>query len=35
MSDPEGMFDLYEELRKITSALDERHIEYALCEGRS
>ena len=27
------MFDLYEELRKITSALDDRHIEYALCGG--
>jgi hypothetical protein len=33
MSDSEGMFDLYEELRKITSALDEHNIEYALCEG--
>jgi len=33
MSDPEGMFDLYEELRKITSALDENHIAYALCGG--
>jgi|SRR5215475_5927660 len=27
------MFDLYEELRKITSALDDNHIEYALCGG--
>lgn len=33
MSDPDGMFDLYEELRKITSALDEHQIEYALCGG--
>ena len=27
------MFDLYEELRKITSALDEHEIAYALCGG--
>ena len=33
MSDPEEMFDLYEELRKITSALDEHRIAYALCGG--
>jgi hypothetical protein len=33
MSDPDGMFDLYEELRKITSALDQHQIEYALCGG--
>jgi hypothetical protein len=28
-----GCLDLYEELRKITSALNEHHIEYALCGG--
>jgi len=33
MSDPDGMFDLYQELRKITSALDQHQIEYALCGG--
>lgn len=33
MNDPEGIFDLYEELRRITSALDERNIAYALCGG--
>jgi len=33
MSDSEGMFDLYEELRKIASALDEHNIAYALCGG--
>lgn len=33
MSDPEGMFDLYEELRKIAAALDEHNIAYALCGG--
>lgn len=27
------MFDLYEELRKITSALDHHYIDYALCGG--
>lgn len=27
------MFDLYEELRKITKAFDKRNIEYALCGG--
>lgn len=27
------MFDLYEELRKVTSALDEHDIAYALCGG--
>lgn len=27
------MFDLYEELRKVTSALDEHNIAYALCGG--
>lgn len=33
MNDREGMFDLYEELRKVTSALDEHDIAYALCGG--
>jgi len=33
MNDSEGTLDLYEELRKITSALNEHHIEYALCGG--
>ena len=33
MNDREGMFDLYEELRKITSALDAHNIAYALCGG--
>ena len=33
MNDREGMFDLYEELRKITSALDQHNIAYALCGG--
>jgi len=33
MTDREELFDLYEELRKITSALDERNIPYALCGG--
>lgn len=33
MNDREGMFDLYEELRKVTSALDEHNIAYALCGG--
>ena len=27
------MFDLYEELRKVTAAFDERNIDYALCGG--
>ena len=27
------MFDLYEELRKITNTFDRHHIEYALCGG--
>ena len=27
------MFDLYEELRKVTSTLDRHQIEYALCGG--
>jgi hypothetical protein len=29
----ENMLDLYEELRKIIAALNEHHIEYALCGG--
>jgi hypothetical protein len=33
MNDREGMFDLYEELRQVTSALDEHDIAYALCGG--
>jgi len=33
MNDREELLDLYEELRKITSALDERNIQYALCGG--
>jgi hypothetical protein len=33
MNDREGMFDLYEELRKVASALDEHDIAYALCGG--
>ena len=33
MSNGEVMLDLYEELRKITSALNEPQIEYALCGG--
>lgn len=33
MNDLDDIFDLYEELRKITAALDERNIAYALCGG--
>ena len=33
MNDREGMFDLYEELRTLTSALDDHDIAYALCGG--
>ena len=27
------MLDLYEEFRKLIGALDERHVDYALCGG--
>jgi len=33
MNNGGGMLDLYEELRKITSALNEHQIQYALCGG--
>lgn len=33
MNDRDGTLDLYEELRKITAALDDRNIAYALCGG--